>query len=201
MTTLKPLAPYFVNRQQGALRVKTVQVQAVLAWNEYNKYPYLFGIGVKLNRIPRHACGTAESAVEKLERALRLIAFMDATGCKPIAAGTCPKSHKDIQLLDYPDHLTYWHGPNGEGLTLVEPYTPRTDLELEVARRGLTALVLPHPGIYGGGRGKTTSVLLAKPKDAALLQQLSEVDWKKPLGEVIDINWFEALNLGKERQS
>jgi hypothetical protein len=200
MATLKPLAPYFVNRQQGALRVKTVQVPAALAWNEYIKYQYLFGIGVKLNRIARHTCGTVESAVEKLERAQRLIAFMGATGCKPIGAEKCPKSHKDIRLLQLPDHVTYWHGPDCEALTLVEPYTPRKDLELEIARSGLTALVLPHPGIYSGGGGNTTSVLLANPGDAACLHQLSAVDWQKPLGEVIDINWFEALNLGKERQ-
>ncbi len=201
MATLKPLAPYFVNRQQGALRVKTVRIPAALAWNEYNKYPYLFGMGVKLNRIPRHTCGTAESAFEQLERAQRLIAFMDATGCKPIAAGTCPKSHKDIKLFDNPDHLTFWTGPNGEELTLVEPYTPHKDLEREISESGLTALVLPHPGIYGGGRSKTTSVLLANPRNEACLNQLSEVGWQKPQGEVMDINWFEALNLGKERQS
>jgi hypothetical protein len=94
------LAPFYVDRQKGVLRVKILRVPAALAWKEYNKYQYLFGIGVKLNRIARHTCGNAESAVEQLERAQRLIAFMDATGCKPIAAKTCPKSHKDIELLD-----------------------------------------------------------------------------------------------------
>jgi hypothetical protein len=122
---------------------------------------------------------------------------MDATGCKPIAAKTCPKSHQDIELLNYPDHLTYWHGPNGEAIALVEPYTPRKDLELEIFIRGLPALVLPHPGIYGGGQGKTTSVLLVNPSDETCLHQLCAVKWQKPLGEVKDINWFEALNLGK----
>ena len=201
MATFNLLAPYFVNRQQGALRVKTVQVPAALAWNEYIKYRYLFGIGVKLNRIPRHTCGTVESAVEKLERAQRLIAFMDATGCKPVEAEICPKSHKDIELLDDPDHLTFWQGSNGEALALVEPYDLLEDIQTEIADSRLTAAVLQHPGIYGGGQGKTTSVLLANPRDAACLHQLSAVDWQKPLGEVIDINWFEALNLGKERQS
>ena len=194
------LAPFYVDRQKGVLRVKILRVPAALAWKEYNKYQYLFGIGVKLNRIARHTCGNAESAVEQLERAQRLIAFMDATGCKPIAAKTCPKSHKDIELLDYPDHLTYWHGPNGEALALVEPYTSLKDLEREISERGLTVLVLQHPGIYGG-RGTTSSVLMADPRNKACLQHLSAVNWSKPLGEVTDINWFEALNLGKERQS
>jgi len=195
------IAPYYVDKRQGAFRVKTLRVPASLAWNEYYKYQYLFGIGVKLNRIARHTCGSANSAVEQLERAQRLIAFMDATGCKPIEAEKCPKSHKDIRLLELPDHVTYWYGPYGEALTLVEPYTPRKYLELEIARRGLTALVLPQPGIYSGGQGKSTSVLLANPRNKACLQHLSAVNWSKPLGEVTDINWFEALNLGKERQS
>ncbi len=200
MASIKILAPYFVNRQQGVIRVKKVQAPAVLAWSEYYKYQYLFGIGVKLNRIARHTCGSAESAVEQLERAQRLIAFMDATGCKPIAAKTCPKSHKDIELLDYPDHLTYWHGPNSEALALVEPYTSLKDLEREISERGLTALVLQHPGIYGG-RGTTSSVFMADPRNKACLQHLSAVEWQKPLVEITDINWFQALNLGKERQS
>jgi len=200
MGTLNLLAPFYVDRQKGVLRVKILRVPAALAWNEYNKYQYLFGIGVKLNRIARHTCGSAESAVEQLERAQRLIAFMDATGCKPIAAKTCPKSHKDIELLDYPDHLTYWHGPNDEPLVLVEPYTSLKDIKLEISERGLTALVLQHPGIYGG-RGTTSSVFMADPRNKACLQHLSAVNWSKPFGEVTDINWFEALNLGKERQS
>ena len=160
MASLNLLAPWSVNRQQGVLRVKTVQVSASLTWGTYYQYQYLFGIGVKLHRIPRHNCGNAESAMEQLKRAQRLIHFVDATGYKPLSVETCPKAHQEIVLLDYPDHLTYWHGPKGEPLVLVEPYTSIEDLELEIARRGLTALVLPHPGIYGGGRGKTTSVLL-----------------------------------------
>lgn len=200
MATFDLLAPYSVDERQGAFRVKTLQVPAALAWNEYNKYQYLFGIGVKLNRIARHTWGGEKSAVEQLERAQRLITFMDATGCKPIASKTCPKSHQDIELLEYPDHLTYWHGPDHEAIALLEPYTPLKDIEIEIAKRGLTALALTHPGVYGGGQGKTTSVLLAKPRDAACVHQLAAVDWQKPLGEVIDINWFEALKLGKGRQ-
>ena len=200
MITFNLLAPYYVDERQGALRVKTIRIPAALAWNEYYKYQYLFGIGVKLNRIARHNCGSAESAVEQLERAQRLIAFMDTTGCKPIAAKTCPKSHKDIELLDYPDHLTYWHGPNDEPLVLVEPYTSLKDIKLEISERGLTALVLKHPGIYGG-RGATSSVLMADPRNNACFQHLSAVEWQKPLVEITDINWFQALNLGKGRQS
>jgi len=195
------LAPHYVNRKQGVIRVKTVKVTAKLSWNEYFKYEYLSGIGVKLNHIHRHTCGSAESAVEQLERAQRLIAFVDATGCKPIATQTCPKSHKDIDLLDYPDHLTYWYGPNGEPLVLIEPYTSLKDIKLEIFKRGLTAFVLQHRGVYGGGGGKTTSVILANVQDERCLHKMSLVNWSKPLGEVTDINWFDALNLGKERQS
>ena len=200
MATFNLLAPHCVDERQGALRVKTVQVSAVFAWGEYYKYDYLSGTHVKLNRIACHNCGSAKSAVEQLERAQRLINFMDASGCKPIATKTCPKSHRKIELLDDPDHLSYWHGPNGEALALVEPYDPLEDIQAEIAGSGLTALVLTNPGIYGGGGGETTSVLLANPRDAAYLNQLSSVQWQKPLGKVVDINWFEALNLGKGRQ-
>jgi hypothetical protein len=126
---------------------------------------------------------------------------MDATGCTPISVTTCPKSHNDIKLIDKPDHLTYWHGPKGEPLLLVEPYSSLEDMQAEITGSGLTALVLSDPGIYGGGNGKTSSVLLANPRNEECLLHLSTVEWQKPLGEVIDINWFEALNLGKGRKS
>ena len=194
------MAPWCANRQQEVLRVKVVRVEAALAWSTYYRYSYLNGVGVKLHRIPRHICGNAASAVEQLERAQRLISFMDATGCRPLGAQECPESHRDILLLDCPDHLTYWLGPNGEPLVLIEPYTSFEELQEEISALKLTALILPHPGIYGGGGGQTTSVLLAAPHNAGCLDQLSEIEWLKPLGAVQDINWFEALNLGKGRQ-
>ena len=195
------MAPLFTNRQQQVLRVKVVQVDAALAWSAYYRYSYLNGVGVKLHRIPRHICGNAASAVEQLERAQRLISFMDVTGCRPLAEQECPESHRDIPLLDCPDHLTYWLGPNGEPLVLIEPYTSREDLNKEMITRNLTAFILPQPGIYGGGGGQTTSVLLAALQNAGYLHRLSEIEWRKPAGVVQDINWFEALNLVKGRQS
>jgi len=197
----KLLAPWCANRQQRVLRVKVLQVAAALAWSTYYKYSYLMGIGVKLHRIPRHICGNAASAVEQLERTQRLISFVDATGCRPLAAEECPESHGDIPLLNLPDHITYWLGPNGEPLVLIEPYRSREELQEETSARKLTAFIMPQPGIYGGGGGQTTSVLLAAPQNAGCLHQLSEIEWRKPLGAVHDINWFEALNLGKGRQS
>lgn len=197
----KLMAPWCANRQQQVLRVKSVQVEAALPWSAYYRYSYLMGVGVKLHRIPRHICGNAASALEQLERAQRLVSFMDATGCRPLAAEEYPESHKAIPLLDWPDHLTYWHGPNGEPLVLIEPYTSLENLQEEITTRKLTAFILPQPGIYGGGGGQTTSVLLATPQNAGCLHQLSEIEWRKPLGAVQDINWFEALNLGKGRQS
>ena len=195
------LAPWCVNSQQKIFRVKAVQVDAASAWTDYYRYAYLSGVGVKLHRIPRHICGNAKSAIEQLERAQRLISFMDATGCRPVATEECPNSHRDIALLDWPDHLTFWFGPDGEPLVLIEPYTSDEELQQEVSARKLTALVLPHPGIYGGADGTTTSVLLSAPRDAACLDQLSAIEWRKPVGVVQDITWFEGLDLGKERQS
>jgi hypothetical protein len=195
------LAPWCANRQQQVLRVKSVQISAALPWPAYYRYLYLSGVGVKLDCIPRHICGNAASAIEQLERAQRLISFMDATGCRPLGTEECPRTHSDIVLLDWPDHLTYWLGPDGVPLVLVEPYTLREDLQKEIAARKLTALILRQPGIYGGGGGKTSSVLLAAPQNAGCLQQLSVIDWSKSLGEVQDVSWFDALSLGKERQS
>ena len=195
------LAPWCANRQQQVLRVKVVQVASDLTWTAYYNYEYLNGVGTKLSQIPRHICGGENSAIEQLERAQRLISFMDATGCRPIATNECPQSHKEISLLDRPDHVTYWHSPDGEPLVLIEPYTSLEDLQDEIFERKLTAFVLPHPGIYSGGGGKTTSVILAEPRNVVCLHQLSLIEWNKPMGVVKDINWFEALNLGKGRQS
>lgn len=194
-------APWYADRRLGTLRVKSVQLQTASNWSSYSNYKYLSGIGVKLNHIPRHTCGTVFSAVEKLKRAQRLVAFVDATGCQPLASNKCPRTHKGVALLEYPDHVSYWHGPSGEPLVLIEPYTRVDDLSKEIYEHGLTAIVLKHPGIYGGGDGQSTSVLLTSSDNEPLLKRISLIDWKKPLADIQDINWFEALNLGKVRQS
>ena len=194
------MAPWYSNRQLRVLRVKAVQIQADLAWTVYKRYTYLCGIGTKLNQIPRHLCGDSESAIEQLERAQRLVSFMDATGCRPIATNTCPQTHRSIRLIEWTDHVTFWYGPNKESLVLVEPYTTIEEVLQEIKARKLTALVLAHPGIYGGGGGQTVSVLFAESKNDDLLKQLACIEWNKPMGEVQDINWFEALNLGKGNQ-
>jgi hypothetical protein len=126
---------------------------------------------------------------------------MDATGCRPIATDTCPQTHRSIRLIEWTDHVTFWYGPNKESLVLVEPYTTIDEELEEIKARKLTALLLPHLGIYGGGEGQTVSMLFAESKNAELLKQLACIEWNKPMGEVQDINWFEALNLGKGRQS
>ena len=190
-------APWFFDRQRGVLRVKSVQVSTGLPWATYYRYVYLNGVGTKLSQIPRHICGGEQSAIEQLERAQRLISFMDATGCRPIATDTCPQTHRSIRLIEWTDHVTFWYGPNKEPLILVEPYTTIEEVIEEIKARKLTAFLLPHPGIYGGGGGQTVSVLFAELKNAELLKQLACIEWNKPMGEVQDINWFEALNLGK----
>ena len=200
MKYLYLMAPWYSNRQQRVLRVKVVQIQANLAWTAYKRYAYISGIGTKLNQIPRHLCGDSASAMEQLERAQRLVSFMDATGCRPIATDTCPQTYRSIRLIEWTDHVTFWYGPNKEPLILVEPYTTIEEVIEEIKARKLTAFLLPHPGIYGGGGGQTVSVLFAESKNAELLKQLACIEWNKPMGEVQDINWFEALNLGKGNQ-
>ena len=197
MALINLIAPWFFDRQRGVLRVKSVQASTGLPWTAYYRYVYLKGVGTKLSQIPRHICGDSASAIEQLERAQRLISFMDATGCRPIATDTCPQTHRSIRLIEWTDHVTFWYGPNKEPLILVEPYTTIEEVLQEIKARKLTALVLPHPGIYCGGGGQTVSVLFAELKHSELLKQLSSTEWIKPMGEVQDINWFEALNLGK----
>ena len=194
------LAPWVLDRQRKTLRVKSVLVSTFLPWTTYYRYIYLNGVGTKLSQIPRHICGCENSAIEQLERAQRLISFMDSTGCRPIATDSCPQSHKRIRLLEWTDHVTFWYGPNKESLVLVEPYTTIDEELEEIKARKLTALLLPHLGIYGGGGGQTVSVLFSEPKNSELLKQLSCIEWIMPIGEVQDINWFEALNLGKGNQ-
>ena len=200
MAAINLLAPWVLDRQRKTLRVKSVQVSTFLPWATYYRYVYLNGVGTKLSQIPRHICGGEQSAIEQLERAQRLISFMDATGCRPIATDTCPQTHRSIRLIEWTDHVTFWYGPNKETLVLVEPYTTIEEILEEIKTRKLTALVLAHPGIYGGGGGQTVSVLFAESKNAELLKQLACIEWNKPMGEVQDINWFEALNLGKGNQ-
>jgi hypothetical protein len=195
------MAPWCPNRQKHALRVKTVKVAAALPWSNYYKYPYLNGVGIKLHTIPRHVCGNEDSAIEQLERAQRLIRFVDVTGCRPIGQDRCPQSHTGITLIEDPDHLSYWSGPEGKSLVLAEPYACRGDLISEIADRGLTAIVLPGAGVYGGGGGKTVSVLMAKPESMNCLEKLAPNALDLPYGDVQDVNWFEALNMGKGRQS
>lgn len=197
MALINLIAPWFFDRQRGVLRVKSVQVSTGLPWATYYRYVYLQGVGTKLSQIPRHICGDSASAIEQLERAQRLISFMDTTGCRPIATDTCPQTHRNIRLIEWTDHVTFWHGPNKEPLILVEPYSTIEEILEEIKARKLTAIVLPHPGIYSGGGGQTVSVLFSEPKDFELLKQLFSMEWIKPMGEVQGINWFEALNLGK----
>ena len=194
-------APWFSDRQRGVLRVKSVQVSTALPWVTYSRYVYVNGVGTKLSQIPRHICGCENSAIEKLERVQRLISFMDATRCRPIATDTCPQTHKNIRLIEWTDHVTYWYGPNKEPLILVEPYTSVDEVLEEIKARKLTAVVLPHPGIYGGGGGQTVSILFADTTNVELLKHLFSIVGNKLMGEIQDINWYEALNLGKGRQS
>jgi hypothetical protein len=194
-------APWFFDRQRGVLRVKSVTVSTDLPWAAYYRYVYLNGVGTKLSQIPRHICGNEKYAVEQLERTQRLINFVDASGFRPIAAHECPNSHKKIAVLEKPDHVSYWLGPLGEPVILMEPYASFENITNEISSRNLTGVILPHTGIYSGAKGKTVSLFLALPENADCIGKLAELDLNKPLSEVHELNWFEALNLGKGHTS
>jgi hypothetical protein len=201
MALITLMAPWVLDRQKKTLRVKSVQVSAGLTWSKYYKYEYLCGIGTKLSQIPRHICGNEKSAIQQIERTQRLINFVDASGFRPIATHECPITHKHISLIEKPDHVSYWLGPLGEPIILSEPYGSVENITNEIVSRNLTGVVLPRTGIYSGSGGKTISIFLAAPQNIDCIRKLSELDLNKPLSEVQDLNWFEALNLGKGRTS
>ena len=122
---------------------------------------------------------------------------MDATGCSPMSVAACPKSHRDIELLDNPDHMTWWLGPQGEPLVLLEPYLPRQDIQLELFEKNLTSYVMPNPGIYGGADGRSTSVFLTLPKHEGVLQEVSRFQFNNQLVNIQQMRWMDALALGK----
>lgn len=201
---MKPVnlfAPYFVDQHRRVQRVKCIQTRIGAKWSEYSRYCFVSGVGTKLHQIPRYTCGSENSSIEHLLRSQRLIGFMDATGCRPINSYECPKTHTTIPLLNNPDHMTWWFGPNGEQLILIEPYTSRDEILAEIASRQLTALVLLHPGIYGGASGRSTSVFITLPQHAEYLKQLAGIQLNAPTGEIQDINWYQALNLGRGSKS
>ena len=201
MANLNILAPWRLDNHNRTVRVKVLSLIAASPWSLYARYPYVFGVGRKLHSIPLHNCGSERGALEQLLRAQRLIHFMDATGCKPTAAHTAPTDHQAIPCLAYPDHVSYWYGPNEEPLVLVETYMSDADVKAEIARRDLTACVLSSPGIYGGGGGKTTSVFLTSVNHAAYLQALSRTQWQQTVMGADDVDWVTALNLGKAVRS
>jgi hypothetical protein len=197
MANLNILAPWRLDNSNRTVRVKVLSLMAASPWSHYCRYPYVFGVGRKLHSIPLHNCGSERAALEQLLRAQRVIHFADATGCRPIAAAKPPKTHQAIRPLAYPDHVSYWYGPNEEPLVLVETYMSDAEVQAEIARCGLTACVLVSPGIYGGGGCKTTSVLLTSACNKAWLDPLSRIQWQTSLSDVVDTDWFTALNLAK----
>ena len=197
MVNTNLFAPAFVDAQRRRVVVFTRTVSARNPWRDYNKYEYLFGVGPRLQHIPRHTWGSEKSALAHLERAERLICFMDDARCTPMAVLDCPESHRGIELLDHTDHQTWWVGPQGEPLVLIEPYTLRGELLDEIATRRLTAWVMPGSGIYAGGGGRSISVFLCAPQQAHCLERLSTFWFGKSAQQVQQLTWFEALNLGK----
>jgi len=190
-------APYIKDPQRRLAAVLMLEVQMVHSWAVYGKYQYVWAASNKLNHIGQFNWDSVRTALEQLDRGHRLVEFVDKSGFRPKATQRTPRSHANIKLLDNPDHLTYWEGPKGEPLVLVEPYTLREAIVEEIEVRGLTAFLLPQPGIYGGAGGKSTSVFLTTPQYAAVFDDLDDFkfDWRSVDPE--SVRWSEALDMGK----
>lgn len=196
-------SPWHTVDTMSPARVTTLQVEMRHPWPHYSGYCYASEVGDNLNHIPQHLWGHGAPR-EDLSRAQRLIHFCDTTGCrpKPERRAGIPRSHHSIETIDYCDHTTYWLGPNGEPLILTEPYASETEIEAEIVTRHLTAIVVPAPGIYAGGKNGTQSVLMGLPKDQGLLgaisKQLNEAGWPNT-GLLREMSFAEALKLSKQQ--
>lgn len=198
MRNQKIFTPFFKDAARRDAAVLVAALPMLRSWQDYWKYCYVWGMGPNLNKIPRHNWHSISSATEQFERLQRLTEFMDRTGFSPIEMPEeCPRKHSEVRLLDNPDHLTYWVGPKGEPLVLVEPYTPTRYIEEEIQARELTAIILPNPGIYGGADGKSTSVFLTTPQHAAVLRLLEGFRFTRPTVTPVLVRWVDALNMGK----
>jgi len=193
-------SPWQIAARPGTARVTAILVKTQSPWETYAPYGYLHGIDTKINRIQKHEWGAGQPR-ETLYRAVRVVHFADATHCSPMPRprkGGIPPSHRLIKTIAYCDHTTYWLGPNSEPLILTEPYRPSQEIETEIIKRNLTAIVLPAPGIYAGGDNWTASVLMGLPEDRGLLdaisKQFNETGWPDT-GVAREMSFDEALKL------
>lgn len=194
---IQVFAPFFKDAARRDAAILTASLTMLRPWRDYWGYCYIWGMGPNINKVPRHNWHSLGSATEQFSRLQRLVEFMDSTGCSPMSVAACPKSHCDIELLDNPDHMTWWLGPQGEPLVLLEPYLPRQDIQLELFEKSLTSYVMPHPGIYGGGYNNSTSVFLTLPQYEGVLQAISRFQFDNQLVNIQQMRWMDALSLGK----
>lgn len=193
----KIFAPFFKDAARRDAAILTASLTMLRPWKDYWGYCYIWGMGPNINKVPRHNWHLLGSATEQFARLQRLIEFMDATGCSPMPVEACPKSHRDIELLDNPDHMTWWLGPQGEPLVLLEPYLPRQDIQLELFKKRLPSYLMPHPGIYGGAGGRSTSVFLTLLQHEGVLQEVSRFQFDNSPVNTQQMRWMDALSLGK----
>lgn len=193
--------PWRVEERGYRVTVSVIELDLQHPWPTYLQYDYVHGVDTKLSRIPQH-CWGLKNPGEELYRVPRVAHFVDVTGCTPAPSNRkTPKVFHQIHTVEHLDHVTYWHGPNGEPFVLAEPYWPRrAKLEVEIAERGLCAAILPAPGLYAGGDGRTTSVLMGLPEHRAnllaIVTALNLTGWP-PMPKIRDVDWIEATRLSK----
>ena len=197
------LAPWRVNDQCGAANVAVIEIALGRPWQAYLNYPYLSGVDTKLARIPSHCWGLTKPG-EELFRVPRVVHFVDVTGCIPVSpAKKTPPAFYKIRTIEDCDHMTYWHGPDGEPFILTEPYYPdRAEIEDEIKARKLSAVLLPDPGLYAGGEGQTCSILMGLPEDCATLHKIAATlnlsGWPA-MPNVTTMDWRDAERLSKAK--
>ncbi len=195
-------SPWFADGPFSEVRVSAIRVHMREPWEAYRNYSHLLGIDTKLTRIPKHLWSSRRPR-ESLLRAERLITFCDVAGCLPLDRSRKSRDHLLVKTIAHCDHTTYFADPYGAPLILTEPYSPtRGEIEEELRVKELTAIVLPYPGIYAGGKNWTTSVLMGLPEQEGLLSEIEErlvsADVEKAV-TVKEMSFEEALMLSKQQ--
>lgn len=98
----------------------TVTVNLHHSWIKLKHYRYVgtvFDSPKKIGRFDYFP--SKESADEWLQRAARLVNFVNTSGLHPVQQPK--KAHQDISVPDWSDHQTYWFDEFGNAFILIEP--------------------------------------------------------------------------------
>lgn len=121
----------------------TVTVDLRHPWSKLKLYRYVYPVFTAPGRIKtRDYFDDKESAEEWLQRAARLVRFVNASGLRPVH-GT--RAHKQIAVPDWSDHQTFWIDEFGNLFILIEPMDHRASYVKELDANQFTSQMVPRP--------------------------------------------------------